>query len=64
VFLLKIILFSLRDVSPVIEQRSSRKNSFSKADYADEHGHIDKQKLLEIATRNATRLAMVVFSTL
>ncbi|KAI3415999.1 hypothetical protein GPALN_005555 [Globodera pallida] len=29
-----------------------------KSDYMDENGRIDKQKLLDIATRNATRLAM------
>ncbi|CAK5048562.1 unnamed protein product [Meloidogyne enterolobii] len=47
-----------RDISPIREHRSSRRSSFSKADYTDKHGHIDKQKLLEIATKNATRLAM------
>lgn len=47
-----------REISPIRESRSSRRSSLSRADYVDEHGHIDKQKLLEIATRNATRLAM------
>uniref|UniRef100_A0A914NI93 Protein SON n=1 Tax=Meloidogyne incognita TaxID=6306 RepID=A0A914NI93_MELIC len=47
-----------REISPIREHRSSRRSSFSKADYMDKHGLIDKQKLLEIATKNATRLAM------
>uniref|UniRef100_A0A914LY96 Protein SON n=1 Tax=Meloidogyne incognita TaxID=6306 RepID=A0A914LY96_MELIC len=47
-----------REISPIREHRSSRRCSFSKADYMDKHGLIDKQKLLEIATKNATRLAM------
>lgn len=47
-----------REISPIRDHKSSRRSSLSRADYVDEHGHIDKQKLLEIATRNATRLAM------
>jgi hypothetical protein len=37
----------------------SREKPLERADYTDEHGQIDKQKLLDIATRNATKLAMV-----
>ncbi|KAL3122589.1 hypothetical protein niasHT_003125 [Heterodera trifolii] len=33
-------------------------NGIGENEYTDENGRIDKQKLLEIATRNATRLAM------
>jgi hypothetical protein len=32
---------------------------FCKEDYMDEFGNIDKKQLLEIATKNATKLAMV-----
>ena len=32
-----------------------------KADYLDSSGKIDRKKLLEIATANATKLAMVLF---
>lgn len=32
-----------------------------KAEYMDERGQIDKRKLLEIATENATKLAIVIF---
>lgn len=35
------------------------KHRFNERDYTDESGKIDKNKLLEIATKNATKLAMV-----
>ena len=47
------------DISPI----RTKSSGFSKADYMDEKGNIDKQKLLDIATRNATKLAMVFLIT-
>jgi hypothetical protein len=44
---------SREDISPI------RKSSFDKSEYMDDQGKIDKQKLLDIATKNATKLAMV-----
>ena len=38
---------------------SAKETSFNKSDYVDSQGKIDKQKLLDIATKNATKLAMV-----
>lgn len=38
--------------------RSSSK-PFCQEDYMDKFGRLDKKKLLEIATKNATKLAMV-----
>ncbi|KAI1726842.1 g-patch domain-containing protein [Ditylenchus destructor] len=43
---------------PPRKRRIMLRKRFCEEDYVDEYGHIDKAKLLEIATRNATKLAM------